>query len=662
MNRAILQHRGNMQQTNLLIQNRRVFSEGIKFTNRVDRVDALDYVRNPENFAYNPNFYYQWLTYNRFGQRVGQIFEGSINPPANILWNGNDFYDNPDDLDDTVQTMYLFQWRKPRRAGGNDEFNNCLYWCLNHSVGCESCLPKEINSPRKFKDYLNIDQKSRVDISLIPKLESLFVQKSKTKDDKGNYINEQYCSITVSGDYEYHSPFFNTTCLNINIRLKNGHYELINNIGRSNEDLIKHYIKNFFPIPRTKSQVFSYYENYVYTFDETDKFYTVTNLQKFNMRNDNILVRTNIKKSDLKCDNDIEAVIFKSLKECYNSYIKNADELLAMNGPNAYKYSGINSLTMDYFRMKSEIFKLPEESDSLENQFINGANGGGLNYSKKGRFENVYEYDKTNCYASQFCSESLMPTKKPKYYFITQPNSNKYFKFGIYRAYVEIPPNAEYKHVFQLKMSGYYTHICLNLAIDLGYNVILTIDDKYNACVYEDGLVKMHHVFRKYQQYFYELKSNKIAKQAMSMIYGCLSERNKKYMQVNVVNEVNPSIDVNLDDITDIKFSINSNNNDNFDIKSINIDYVEKGNYYKNPQMARISPFLTALVRKLMASYVRKIPLENIVRIHTDSICTIGRVASLDKLLGDKMGAFKLKQEDKSITIISQNNFTYGEN
>ena len=659
-----IQDQGNLLATNLRINRQRVFSQGFKFNRLMDRNEALQYIRNPLNFQFQAGTNYEFCSYNSYGQRSGKVFNSNTVNDNGILYDINEEYDE-DHGDDTFQYLYLFQWRdRPRqRAGGDtaDEYNNCLYWCINHALGGDEFMPKEIKNPKKFKEFLEIDQRAKVDISLIPKLESLLIQKSKTKDVNGKYIDEQYCSITISGDYQYHSPFTNT-CLNINIRLKNGHYELINNDGRNNQELILKYQREFFPEPLSKSNVWSLYQNYIFSKDENneEKFNTVTNLQLYNMRKNNIFVKADIRKKDLKDSDSSETIIYTLLKECYENYIKNCDELIELKGPNPYKYASINAMTIDYFRMKSEIFKSPEACDELESVFISNSNGGGLNYCKVGTFEHVYEYDKINCYASQMCSESLVPTKKPKFYFITEPNNNKYFKFGIYRARVIIPEGFEYKHVFQLKRTGYYTHVCLNLAIELGFQVILTVDDKYNACVY-DGLVKMHYVFKKYQKYLFDLKSNKIAKSMMSMIYGALIQKNRKYKYANVVNDsdISNTKNIDIDDITDIKFSVSGSNISNFDVQNVNVNYVNKTSYYKYPELARIGPFLTSLVRKLMSSYVQKIPVDNIVRIHTDSICCIGRVECLDKLLGNSLGMFKLKKEDSTIVIHSQNNFEY---
>ena len=256
-------------------------------------------------------------------------------------------------------------------------------------------------------------------------------------------------------------------------------------------------------------------------------------------------------------------------------------------------------------------------------------------------------------------SESLVPVRQGRYAKITEPNNGKFFKFGIYRCFVKLKENEPYKHVFQLKKSGYYTHIDLNLAIELGYEIILNNDVEQNALIYDDSsLVKMKYLFRKYEQYLFELKSNKIAKSMMSRLYGALSEKNYKYKFGKVLKE-NENETCDIIELGDAKLLEFIPTIKDLEVEKINVKFVRKSDFFKHSNMARISPFLTALTRKAMSNTIQKIPLENIVRIHTDSIAVIGRNDMLDKQLGNRMGQFRLKKVDAKLVIHSQNDFEY---
>jgi hypothetical protein len=195
--------------------------------------------------------------------------------------------------------------------------------------------------------------------------------------------------------------------------------------------------------------------------------------------------------------------------------------------------------------------------------------------------------------------------------------------YGIYRCTI----NADTPHkFFKHNKKNYYTHLDIETAQKLGFEIEMIQDGKPNFLYYsKDKLVNGAFLFKKYITEMYELKKQGVngAKDLLNILWGALCETN--------VYKFNATSDQELNIVdADIK-KLSSDSH----IRIKCVFYNAK--HYKT-NFARIKPFIIAYGRQVIFhKYHRYAPY--VVRIHTDGFYLTEKPD--DILTGDKIGNLK---------------------
>ena len=477
----------------------------------------------------------------------------------------------------TFNQFVFYAYEKAGFAGGaSSNKNDCLYQCL-HSVLFNN-LP--FKDDTDLKRYLKLNADSKIDIALIPKIET------KLKN----------IAINISGDYCYTSKVKSNKI--INLKLLNEHYT--NDINKKDVKVKHVSYKERKPIIYDKNTFMCYdgEKEFFLTKDYRNEIYKwKTKYLLVNKNNDDTFVNE------------------------YNQFIHDANILKKeSNGiVNLYK-TGNNKLTaLELFDKYTKHIQ-SDHLRQVESEFISKASQGPLLFHEKYNGP-AYKFDIKSLYPSIMKSVQLFPVKEGELKYITELDNKEYFDFGIYRCVI-----SGSNKIFKINKNNYYTHIDLSCARALNLNIKLIIDDKPNFLYYSrDKLLSGNELFGQYVDTMFELKEKNLTrrtKQIINILWGALSEKNTKKKVIDTNKILNIDNDIKLVSIRP------------FDDNNINVEYSNNDTQYKFG-FARLAPFLISKGRKIISDIIK--PYYNIaMRCHTDGV--IFSENPVDIKTGDKLG------------------------
>lgn len=484
----------------------------------------------------------------------------------------------------------IFLIERPRTDGGDNEFNNCLFNCIQSVLSDKNPFKNDCS----LKKYLNIPIRDTIDIKYIPKIE----EKLKSY------------SINVFGDYQYISP--NQKNKSIDLILSDGHYTLGDDkpYRKVNKNLVSY--KERIPM-LYESKTFKAYtpQNGIFELSKEDKS------RIYDWKTKYILVD--------KLDNEM------SFEDEYKKFIIDADLLKKeTNGLiNLYK-TGTHKITaFNLFNDFTKTIKKPKQIKELEATIINNASHGAIIFnSKEYKGSLCHSYDFKSEYPSIMKSQQKFPIGEGEFLTI----NNDEFKqrmttyenyFGIYHCEI-YKSNTDIDKCFRFNFKNWYSHIDLMTAIDLGLSYKLIEDNQPNFYFYSrDKLISGVELFGSYVDYLYELKQKgiKVSKKILNILWGGLCEKKSK----NYVCKSDLDLPINSKILSISRNDINEN---------IIIDVVQRDKFYVSG-FGRLKPFLLSKARQNI-SKVMKPHINNIIACHTDGFKS---KIKLDIKTDDKIGS-----------------------
>jgi hypothetical protein len=515
-----------------------------------------------------------------------------------------------------IKMFDIFIRTKPKQKGGREDKNDCLHSAILQAFNYDKkMLPRNIRKASSLKKLLGLQRKDLIDIDLIPQVEALL----------------QKASITVVGDYKYKPTELKP--LNVQLKLKDGHYSCLTNSKRtmtkgiSMKEILKCDIYTYY---KSDEQTYKLY-NGEYLIKSNKSFY------EFNKGYDKILIFIDEKNDDI-------------LKSEYEAYISRAEKLkTATNGVvNYFKSMKNNLVTFESWRLFSKSLVQPEPMDEIECMIIDKAYRGGLFYIKPGTYSDAVDIDMNSMYSYYMSSSYLsLPTGKPIYKTYTQEEFNnlEYHPFGVYKCVV----TGDHE-LFKAKLKNKYTwHSTYDLLSYKLMNLKIKIaDDPNNAMLYETKQrVKGETLFKSYFDYMYDLRlKGNDTKSQLSQLHGAFAEKIKFTEMLklngdkclNMENRLIRSIK-HIDDNTDKIVSYSQNN-------------IFKYDY------ARFCPFITSFAKyRFIKLILENVPIDDIYQINTDGmICHSKHKSKFN--ISNKMGDFKVKNEGKC-KINNHRNITF---
>lgn len=508
-----------------------------------------------------------------FGWKSGQLFEVGDDPE---IYQG---YDNQDvDINATTKkiVLYALAFKKPRAAGGDSEFNDCLFNCIRTAYGnSDKAMPTAINKPWKFKEFLGLQRNDKVPIECIPKVEEA--------------LNK--VSITIYGDYSYVST--KEAPMNINIKLTNEHFQLMNNENRAKTKRAL-----FKPVAKDKIIVYKAAPEWKLIINGSERETTPKEIREYQTFYDHIVIRATK----------------KDLKETHDNFIDMADRLLDITDKkvNLYRYPTIAVACLDVWRFMSKLIQEPEPIEAIESEILDSAFMGGLTYAQNGYSGFGVCYDINSMYPTLMCDPRLqfsMAAGKAKLISEAEAKELRYYKYGIYRARVDPSGDISRDKLFRFSKRNRYTHFDLTCAQELGLTITILQDKEWNFYEYDKtNLVQSSKMFSEYIRYFYEIKkSYKPAKLLLNTLWGALCEKHTNFLFLDGDRDFEIRSDVHIQGITP-----------SHDLQRITVDFTPREKLFKS-DYARIGPFLTSYGRLRMVRQVKDYA-SHIVRIHTDSV------------------------------------------
>lgn len=522
-----------------------------------------------------------------------------------------DIHDDPIILDDyewnTTNGFIIYCWKKSAPTMGENDLNSCLFDAIQ-ALLTTFRLPKDIKTDECLKTKLGICPTDKIPMNKIPQVEKLMS------------IN-----ININGDYTYTSKHkYNRT---INLMIQNEHVTMIDNNG-SSKSLI-----NQVPSKQQNLILVHNKDNGVICYDGENK-YELSREQYDNIDFEFFGPDVYIDKTPFESTGDIV--------EDYNYFMSEIQNLKELS-------QGRIDLTKSGYKVTNEALKCvhfsllaydePQEISLQEQEWISNCFKGGLIFSKANTvIEHAYCYDKNSAYPNMMCNDHFtFPTKQG--IFLQIQKFDSVIKYGIYRCVISCCEDENLNKLFKFNKLNYYTHFDINLALKLGLNVNLIIDNESNALQYETGRGNGAQYFRQIVHSLYSYKSkSKLAKRILNAIWGALSQRKKvkrsTYKEINLTNNEN---------IIDIYKQGNH----------WKVIYLKRDKYFKY-SYARLGCFLTSAVRKEMSQTMLPYK-DNVFRCHTDSILSD---KPLPLLIGQGLGEFKLEFEGK-VHIENSNSVIY---
>lgn len=513
------------------------------------------------------------------GWRSGP-FSSTTNPQ---LWNPKKNYEHINV--NAITRFSIYMMAKPKTAGGDDNGkNDCLYIAIKKALGS---MPDSLDKPHKLKKLVGVGRSDRIPITALPTIEACI-----------------RCSFTVSGDHTYVSQ--NPRIRNINLALKNGHYDLRCNEGRTYS---KERIFNR-PVPEKDVVTIKFNEDEIWCYDgkweKTITYEEYKQLTEFKSR-----------KVYVVCKDDADLVDERE------KYIQNAKELLEMDKlTNMFRTSFTFALAVDVWRMMSKSLTQGDELDAIEGIWIDKAFRGGMHYAKEYTGYGI-DYDINSMYPYYMSNKYFtFPITKGEYLTITNESlqSMKYYPYGIYRCVIE----GEHM-LFTPSINNHYTHFDLTLAKELGLTIRMIEDGQAN-CLHYKTRVNGDKAFGTYVNHYYPLKQKDSRfKPMLNSLWGGLCSKNKKFVRIDDDSEL-----VDIDDMID---GIEPMGEKATLIKTVDSQHIFRTTY------ARLGTFLTSYCRLQLAKMIMRYT-DKIVQINTDGFIS---TEELPLIISDEIGDFKIK-------------------
>ncbi len=286
--------------------------------------------------------------------------------------------------------------KQPKKAGGNDKNNDCLYYALKDSG---NYIPWKF--PQTFKKFLKLDRKDKVHIDLIPLIEK-----------------KLNLSINITGDINYNSGSQHSKT--IHLKLIDGHYTLNRGKAGAFQLLKKALFKSQKPL---EFMIYTSNKDMYEIMTETNKeIQTITKTTFYSMINDNKY-----------CSYQVNTVDVETFEKIYKE-IKDLENY----GVNILNYTNIKNAVIGQIYFKTLRRFETDDLQPLESKFLDQALSGGIIHRKPGTYKNVEYYDVNSQYPHILANTGLLfPTRKPEFKNLESLPSN-FISFGIYRAKITI--------------------------------------------------------------------------------------------------------------------------------------------------------------------------------------------------------------------------------
>jgi len=334
-----------------------------------------------------------------------------------------------------------------------------------------------------------------------------------------------------------------------------------------------------------------------------------------------------------------------SLRKQYKLFRKKAKLLkkLSKGKIDLYKTGSASLTSMQLFLDLCEPPK-PDKITQQETQFLCNCKGqlkNGKAYKGKG-----YKLDIVSQYPSIMESKHMnFPIKRGELKTLTSKEFNelKYFKYGIYRVKIlsEVDP-----FIFRFNKLNYYTHIDLNFAKSLNYEMELIEDEEPNFLCYEGCLINGSKLFGPFVNYLFRLKQMgyKTVKPILNCLWGYLCKKNE--IPINTAKD-GEEIYGDKELVTMCPVG-----NDLKHKKVYKIDIISKEYYYES-NYARLGPFMLAKGRYVIAQHVLK-NINDVVHINTDGYVLKDK-PSKELKFGKELGDLKMEEYKDKIEVLNSN-------
>eukprot|EP01040_Poterioochromonas_malhamensis_P016790 gene16790-19151_t len=487
-----------------------------------------------------------------------------------------------------IRSFVFYMVLKPKNAGGNDKFNDCLYNCLRQLI--HENLPWK--DGESFKKFLGLNRFDKVPIDLIPKIE----QKLRT------------FQINVRGDYVYSSTV--KSLKSIDLLLQDEHYTI--NKMRYNKPRLFKYVSYNEKKPMLYDKLtFEGYDG------KTKRKLSKQDVNEmlYDYKTEYILIYRDEDYNKLTIEEEyVELInIIETLKKESNGYI------------NMYKTGNYKNTALDLLDRFTKYLNEQEPIEQDEAEWIRKASIGALIWAEEYDGE-LYKYDVKSLYPYLMTlPTNKFPIKRGEFMNLTK--FDEYFQFGIYRCIIKPSTDDNMNKLFRFNKDNYYTQTSLTQAKSLNLEIELIIDDKPNFLYYSrDKLITCQEVFKSYVDLLFNLKEKNVpkAKKILNILWGALGEvKTKKYYCEN-----NKPITISKDEelflLRPYKF------NEDIDIiETSNIAHRYLTNY------ARLTPFLISKGRQFMSDMMKPYS-SNIHRIQTDGFyCETKVHSNIDVKIGE---------------------------
>lgn len=517
------------------------------------------------------------------------------------LWNYED-YDDEDVVifqQDTFDEIEIWIDRQPKKKGGNDPHNDCLFNCIQWLLNKQ--LPPKYDTAEKLKKGLNLKRNDKISIDLMPTIEKIY-----------------HCNMNVTGDHCYISPMqYNRT---IEFQLVGGHYRYQID---TNKRKVLH--RGYYFSPLKSLYAYSIQDGAVELYDgkkTTSLSYDEFVVLKKKHRDDTLFYK-------VKNSADL-------IKE-YEAYKRDAKIIFEASNKtiNLYKSTIMSSHAKALFYTLSNSTMTPDPIGQHEATFLKAK--GALIKAQRGTFENVYDYDINSMYGS-LMTKFMYPMKKGD--FVTLTTLPDKLEYGIYRCIVSPLPESDKRNMlFRFNEEHYYTHYDIMSARLLQLKVTLLQVDN-NALIYSKDKLEMgSRLFKPTIDFLYDLKLKGIprVKEIMNSLWGSLCEVQENKNTIREDEEFEAPANTFIRRIYRIGNKLRIGTTDR--------------NFQYSTDYARIGVFLTSQARYHMARTLVD-HLDDIIKVHTDGFLSLREVRGLP--LSDKLGEWKMTQY-KRATIENNN-------
>ena len=480
-----------------------------------------------------------------------------------------------------IQSVMISMMERP--AGGADtDKNDCLFFVISHAL--EGQIP--FKSPATLKRKLGLNRRDMISLDKIQEVEKLI----------------ELC-IDITGDAEMNSTAAYPR--KITIEFKNNHFT----IGRSQER--KQIFNELFKSIHEDLPIVMYRHNFEE--ERTDYYDGKT---KFSHHFDEHYAYMKSQTGLLFVDMD-NVQLFKNkgkyftLEQAYYNHISIATTLKQLtNGLiNLFRSASFKNCVLTALFNTTKSIN-PEEISAEEHKFLEFATTGALMYQLTADTNNTHYYDINSNYPHSLTLMSI-PTTQGEFRTVgadfletMRTEWTETYKTPTFILRCKITnPNTSY--LFRHNPTNYYTNYDIQLAFNLGLEINIIEDKQPNLLIY-NTTTKGGDIFKKLVSVLYELKERKIdgVKELLSILWGGLCQKH--------YDEYYDDDNISSGDL----HSITPLNQSQTRCKTKMVD----PNHAYKTRYARLKPFLLSYCRRKFSKIIQKIPIADIVRIHTDGI------------------------------------------